>query len=248
MRFKEWLIIEAQDMKTQLAVFDFDGTIANVPEKPKDKIGWSGKDWWGNEASLSHPFYGGDVNKEVVDAFKEAKSDPSTHAIMLTGRRGVIAHGVRKVLRSHGLYGRRIIPDSNRKEHGKFGNLVANQKDVFHPDEMEDDGHEEYYSGDHRTEHDYPKNPDSKKGRPDGSTMSHKIYIVKKLMHNGFQKVDFWDDRQDHIPHFVQLGQKLLDEWPNLKEVWIHQVFPPASPGEKAEVRHMPLHPPDPIF
>lgn len=244
--FKNWLLKEESMSKRVLAVFDFDGTIANVPEKPgpnAPRHHWNNKDWWGSEASLEAPFYDGGVNQEVVDAFKAAKSDPETHAILLTGRRGINAHAVRNVLRNQGLVGRRVIPDSNSKEMDKFKELLKHKKDVLHPEEMHDDSHDEYYSGDHRTESDYPIDPNSKKGKPAGDTMSHKTFVVKKLMHDGLEEVHFWDDRPDHVANWMTLGHELLQNWPNLKNAMLHRVTPPSGSGKaKARIEQVPIH------
>ncbi len=107
--FRLWL--ESAHMKNRLVVFDFDGTLANVPERPAK---WGGKDWWGHPDSLSDEHYDGGVNHEVVEAMRTAKADPDAHVILLTGRRGIISPSVRKVLRANSLYGKRIIPDSNK--------------------------------------------------------------------------------------------------------------------------------------
>lgn len=225
-----------------LAVFDFDGTIANVPERPQDhepKHGWNGKDWWGSEHSLSAPHYDGGVNEEVIEAFRAAKADPNTHAIVLTGRRGVIAHGVRNVLRNQGLYGKRIIPQSNKKAYQKFRSSLDSGKDEIHPLEDHEHGHHEYFSGDFGTEKDYPK---TRKGKPDGSTIAFKLYVLGKMVHEGTQKIDFWDDREDHIAHITKFGTEALRRFQNLQEVWLHRVIPPKVKGGTATILHIPIH------
>lgn len=237
--FNNWLIKEQSSKKTVLSVFDFDGTIANVPEKPNpddEKHHWDGKDWWGSSASLEPPFYDGWVNDEVVNAFKKAKSDPETHAILLTGRRGVNSHAVRNVLRNQDLHGRRVIPDSNQKEKNKHKDLIDQKKDI--PHKMNHGSHDEYFSGDHRTEPDYPIDPNSKKGKPAGDTMSHKTYVVKNLMHDGIREVHFWDDRDDHVANWVKLAKELKEKYSNLKIV-LHKVNPPASRNQKAKIDHI---------
>ena len=103
--------------QTKLAVFDFDGTLANTPLKPQSKeemdaMGWDGRDWWGSQASLPD---GITFNDEVVRAFLEAKQDPETHAVLMTGRRGITADRVRQMLANQGLVGRRQIADTNKK-------------------------------------------------------------------------------------------------------------------------------------
>lgn len=238
MNFRVWLENEEKmpATKKNLVVFDFDGTIANVPERPYD---WSGKDWWGHHDSLSDPYYDGNVNDEVVEAFKKANADPDTHAILLTGRRGVVAPAVRRVLRNNGLHGRRVIPDSNKHVLDKHLNAVK----IGHDEEHPTPAHDEYYSGDHSTEEDYPKGP---KGKPDGSTLVHKFYVINKLVNPQTESVEFWEDREDHIPHFIKLGMDLLNKYGverggNLKQVILHRVYPPAFRGGQGAVQHIPI-------
>lgn len=207
---------------TKLAIFDFDGTLAMVPERPaahEPQHGWNGKDWWGSHQSLSPPFYNGEMNEEVVEAFKKAKADPSTRSVLMTGRRGYISHAVRNVLQNNNLIGKRIIPPSNAK--------ALEKHQDFHPQEDHPESHEEYYCGDHNYEDDYPK---THKNKPDGSTLSFKIYIVtNKLMNENIEEIDTWDDRDDHAPHWIKLGVDLLKRYPNLKRYTFHRVVPGGS-------------------
>jgi hypothetical protein len=241
LQFKIWLESTAVKKK-RLVVYDFDGTVANVPERPSK---WEGKDWWGHEDSLSEPHYDGGVNDEVVDSFMKDRADPDTDAILLTGRRGVIAHGVRKVLKNYGLYGKRVIPDSNKMVQQKYQSVIAAGKDEEHPEE--EAGHREYYSGDHSTEEDYPK---TEKGKPDGTTIAFKLYIIeKKMMYPEREVLEFWDDRADHIPHICKCGLDMLKLYGadtgrgNLKTVILHRVFPPAYRGGQGTVQHIPIRP-----
>lgn len=127
--FNNWLALREQsENNTVLAVFDFDGTVANVPEKPSpddDKHHWDGKDWWGSSASLESPFYDGWVNDEVVSAFKKANSNPETHAILLTGRRSVVAPWVKKVLDNIGLGG---VEQHFNGDHRNKSDYIKNKK------------------------------------------------------------------------------------------------------------------------
>lgn len=231
--FKEWIDQIGANI-TKIAVFDFDGTLANTPMKPNSqeeikKIGWDGRDWWGSHASLPD---GITFNEEVVKAFMDAKQDPNTYAVLMTGRRGITADRIRQMLSNQGLIGRRQISPLNKK---------ALQKLTKHPDEDSHPHlHDEFYSGDFITEPDYPRS--GKKDKPDSSTLAHKTYIIeKKLMNNNIQELDFWDDRSDHIPHFIKLGMDLQKKWPNLKRVTMHRVYPPQSPGASAWVQHIPI-------
>lgn len=227
--------METATVKTRLVIYDFDGTVANVPEKPNN---WNGKDWWGHSDSLSEPHFNSNhVNYEVVNSFQKDRSDPNTDVILLTGRRGVVAHKVRDVLRQHKLYGKRVIPDSNKNAINTHVNNLNNGKDISHPEE--ENGHEEYYSGDHSTEADYPLTP---RGKADGSTSVFKAYIVNKKVTPQTEIVEFWDDREDHIPLWTSLARDLLDKYGvgragNLQKVIYHKVNPSENPAEEAGVK-----------
>jgi hypothetical protein len=206
-------------VKSKLAIFDFDGTLARVPERPQPhepKHGWKGKDWWGSKESLAPPFYHYEMNDSVMEAFKKAKTDPNTHTILLTGRRGVIADGVRDVLQIHGLHGKRMIPKSNQSDLQKHRGKEHELEDHPH-------AHEEYFTGDFRTEEDYPRS--GKKNKPDGSTMAHKKYVIEKLAGPHVEEIDMWDDRDDHISQWQSLGHRMLKNRPNLRRFTIHRVF-----------------------
>lgn len=220
MEFRDWLLTES--VKTRLAIFDYDKTLANTPERPE---GWVGtpvrgkkqKDWWTHPDSLSRPMYGGQLNGPIVREFEAAKSDPNTHTVLITGRNGIrMAPMVRGHLRQAGLYGKRIIAPSYAKAHRR-----AAEEDTTHPHEQHDTAHEEYYSGDFRTEPDFPK---TESGKPSSDTLDHKRYIVGRLMNDGIQRIDFWDDREAHLQPFLQMFEKMFGNWKNLKEVFLHHV------------------------
>lgn len=225
MDFKNWFGNNLS--KTKLAIFDFDGTLANVPERPlphEPKHNWNGKDWWGSKDSLTPPHYNGDVIPEVVNAFKKAKADPQTRAVLITGRRDIIAPEVRNVLRSNGLVGKRVIPDSNKKALSKHEPF----EDENHPE-----AHEEYFSGDHSTEEDFPK---TKKNKPEGGTLIFKMFVINnRLMNDKIEEIDVWDDRADHAPSWIKLGVDLQKQYKNLKRYTFHRVFPGGH------IQHIPV-------
>lgn len=222
--------------KTRLVVYDFDGTLANVPERPEN---WQGSDWWGHTDSLSSPHYDGGVHEEVVNAFKRDRADSNTDIIVLTGRRGVIAHGVRNVLRNQGLNGKRVIPSSNEKALNNHSNNISTGLDKHDTDH----DHEQYFSGDHNYEPDFPK---TAKGKPDASTWTHKEYVIKnKKMNSNIEIVEFWDDREDHAPLFIKLGLDLLnaygvDNGGKLKSVIFHKVYS-SNKGIPIHISHIPI-------
>lgn len=56
-------------------------------------------------------------------------------------------------------------------------------------------------------------------------TFQYKEYVIlTKLMNQGVQTVEIFDDREEHMPRFVELGRNLREKWPNLKSVIIHDV------------------------
>lgn len=234
MNFLKWL--ENTQMKTRLVIFDFDGTIANVPERPST---WAGKDWWGHEDSLREPHYKGYVNDTVVQAFKDANADPNTDAILVTGRRGVIAPSVRRVLRKNGLNGQRVIPDSNPKALEKHQSNVDAGYDVNHKDPE----HEEYYCGDFNHEKDFPK---SSSGKPDGSTLAHKFYVFDNKVTPDTESIEIWEDRDDHMPHFIKFCLDSLKKYGSenggkLKSIVIHRVHKPVVDGDQGVIQDIPI-------
>lgn len=219
MNFREWMLQESSVRK--LAIFDFDGTLANTPLKPDD---WTGRDyiapdgksrkdndWWAHPDSLvDFPF-----NDLVMKQFQAARSDPNTKAVLLTGRIGMrTAHIIRGKLRQAGLYGKRVISPHYQKAQQR-------SQEWPHGDDHPDDSHEEFYSGDMTKEPDYPQ---TKNGKPESGTLAHKIYVVRKLTTDDIQEIDFWDDRDVHLAPFLNFFRQLLAEKPNLQKVTFYHV------------------------
>jgi hypothetical protein len=209
--------------------------------------GWQKKDWWGSAASLTSPeeggFYDGGVNQEVVEAFRKAKADPQTQSIVLTGRRGIVAPHVRNVLRNNGLFGKRMISGENKQDREHHEKNIQTGIDQQHPKENAPDAHEEYFVGDFSNHPDFPKTHGKKGLVPDGSTFAHKRFVIQKkvLENDGYDTVEIWDDRTDHIDLFKAVGRELIRSG-KVKKFVIHQVFPPTSPGVPATVIHIPVN------
>jgi len=220
--FRDWLLNE-NNAKTKLAIFDFDKTLAHTPEPPQ---GWKSPpvgpknkkyDWWSHPNSLQNPVYDGELNPKIVAEFKKAKSDPNTHAALVTGRVGMrVAPIIRGHLQGQDLYGKRMIGPAHNKAINR-----QQQDDPLHPHEDHHDSHEEYYKNDYQKEPDYPKNH---KGNPSSDTLDHKRYITSRLMHDGIQEIDFWDDRDNHRQHFLEMFEKYFNQWPNLQTVKFYHV------------------------
>ncbi|NIQ15290.1 MAG: hypothetical protein GTO02_13120 [Candidatus Dadabacteria bacterium] len=58
-----------------------------------------------------------------------------------------------------------------------------------------------------------------------GDTFDYKAFVViNRLMSPQIQVVEIFDDREEHIPRFLQLGRDLKQNWSELKTVLIHDV------------------------
>ena len=213
--------------KTRLFVMDFDGTLACVPTKPVgDKRAWDGKDWWGSKCSLlpksDGGFYEGNVNQMVIDAFNEAKDDPHTISILITGRRSKVATYVRKILRKNNLFGQRIIGNKHEKAKFHFLNDIALGKDQIHPKENKLNAHYEFYMNDFTLEDDYPKTKVKKGLKPSHNTIDYKIYIINKFINqnDGFDLVEIWEDNKENITRI----KDFLSQNDKIKKTIIHYV------------------------
>ena len=220
---------EASKKFKKLHVYDFDDTLVQTPKQPKrgePRYGWDGKDWWGSHESLQPPFLGNinyHYHQIVLDAYNKSIRDSEVFTIILTGRRGVVAWAVRNLLAKIGIYGKRVVPESNAKAVEKFKQLIEQGKDQIYPAP----NHHEYFTSDFVYESDYPKNT---KGKPQHGTIYHKTYIVSKLLHAQMEELVLWDDRNDHIRPFIALSLDFLQNKPNLKSAQINRVFPIYKP------------------
>lgn len=211
----------------KLCVFDFDGTLVNTLNKPQSnkealQAGWNGRDWWGSKCSLDSF----DFHENVYQAFVKARNDPDSKAVVLTGRRGVIAWRIREILREAGCPGRRMIPDSNKLAWKHFHDRQEQEDKALH---------EEYFTGDFTTEDDYPK---GKKNKPIDNTLTYKTFIIEqRLMNKDVTELHIWDDRKDHFGPMLDLAESLIKKWPTLKRAVIHQVFP--EPSSFSHIAHV---------
>ena len=206
-KFTEWL--DQREGQSNLAIFDFDKTLAYTAEKPK---GWNGKDWFAHPQSLEGDNFSG-FNSHVLKAFIEAKKDPNTHAVMLTGRTAPVSPSVRQILQNHGLFGKRTFP--KRHPGGAFF--------IGHPEENKDDAHSEFYRGDYDKESDYPR---YQTGAPKQDVPVWKTYIIEKLVTQSTKKIDLFEDKPENITEFKKIGKEILNKWPNVQEIYIHWVKP----------------------
>lgn len=102
--------IEDIDEKTELYVFDFDGTLVDTPLPEEGKLIWkekTGKDWeggWFSEPeSLNTDVFDMPTFPDVISAYNKIDSDPNVLRVMLTGRIQVLHKYVKDILDSKGL-------------------------------------------------------------------------------------------------------------------------------------------------
>lgn len=100
-----------EDTITRIAVFDFDGTLANTPMPDtgkieyKEKTGqeWPYNGWWGRPETLNMDIFDIPTIPSVVAAYHQEKKNPNTLMVMLTGRIPKLHDLVKKILDSNGL-------------------------------------------------------------------------------------------------------------------------------------------------
>lgn len=57
------------------------------------------------------------------------------------------------------------------------------------------------------------------------NTLDYKTFVIaNRLMSPTVQSLEIFDDREEHIPKFVEFGKQLKTKWPNLQSVAIHDV------------------------
>lgn len=96
---------------TKIAVFDFDGTIADTPTpdigkvvyKEKTGLDWPHKGWWGRKETLDMQVFDIPVIEDTIKAYNVEASNPDTLVVMLTGRIPRLSTSVEAILNKYGL-------------------------------------------------------------------------------------------------------------------------------------------------
>jgi hypothetical protein len=109
----------------RLAVFDFDGTLINSPEKESGKIEWSEKTgqpypyqgWWGRPESLDLNVFDIKPFPSVLHQLKKEIVLPNTYVIILTSRMEKLRPQVEAVLNKNNIKVDRV--DMKRAEGDK---------------------------------------------------------------------------------------------------------------------------------
>lgn len=197
-------------MSKKLCVYDFDGTLFNSPcntpemlaqyeretgmpwvinssnrsalvekfgELPKRRSGW-----WGRGETLMPPLVPDPVpehmwNRAVVDSFLKSKENPNERTLLLTGRHKGIRKHVLRILHQGGLL-----------------KTLGAEQDY----EQADEGVIAHFL----TE----RGPVTKFPIPN-ETLPWKMWIIKQYFEvdPSLTSIEFWEDREEHIPHFQKI-------------------------------------------
>lgn len=209
--FKEFLMEGTPSGIKKLVVFDFDDTLVFTPPPEEGIPNYekaTGKPWYikDSETAKSHGFpekfrrlgwwgRAETLHPPIFDPHPEKLNQSVAQAF----------HNFKK--------------DANTYVVVMTGRIAASEKRVkeilahygIHADEYFFQGQKDL------TQHpNYPRVRD---------TFAYKEFvIISRLMSPELQTVEIFDDREEHIPKFVELGKILKASWPNLENVVIHDV------------------------
>lgn len=178
----------------RIVIFDFDDTLVSTPTPEEGKLAYQ------NATGQPWPHKGWWGNPESLKPpvfnTEPAKLNPA------------VANAFRSFKDDAQTY---VVVMTGRI--AKFENQVKEilNKYGIHPDEYFFRGQKDL------TQH--PNYPHK------GDTYDYKEFVIlNRLMNQEVQMVEIFDDREEHIPNFVQLGKTLRAKWPNLQSVIIHDV------------------------
>lgn len=186
-----------ESTKTRLAVFDFDDTLVLTPTKEdyQKRTGTIWKGgWWGNPKTLEHP---------VFDDNDAAIINPQ------------VAKTFQQFRQDPNTY---VVVMTGRI--AKFENRVKEilAKYNIHPDEF-------YFKDQKNLTIDPTYKQHMAQNKND--TFNYKEFVIINRLIKTYpdvQSVEIFDDRTEHIPRFVELGENLKKTHPNLQSVIIHDV------------------------
>ena len=110
-RYGRVLIMEEKQTINKISIFDFDGTLADTPNKEDGITLWEAKNkkdyphrgWWGREESLDENTFNVKlIPSTMVDYNKESEGN-NTLMVMLTGRLPKLANQVESILSKNGV-------------------------------------------------------------------------------------------------------------------------------------------------
>jgi hypothetical protein len=98
-------------MITRLALYDFDGTLANTPMPAEGRMLWkqvTGQDyphmgWWGRKESLNTDVFDIKAYPSIASALKKDMARPDTYTAILTSRLKKLTPEIENILQQNGL-------------------------------------------------------------------------------------------------------------------------------------------------
>lgn len=185
-----------------LKIFDFDDTLFFSPNREK------GSEIWQNHMGIPYPHKGWWGRKETLDPPIVSHPPPNE---MLNDK---IAYEFMKAKEDPNTY---VVMMTGR--HAGMANQVNRILSHFglHADE-------EFYQGDKKLTN-HPNYPKKGGGSEHGNTISYKKHVISdRLVHPNLETIEIWEDREEHVQEFVNLGKSLKEHYPSLKKYVVHDV------------------------
>ena len=121
-RYGRVLIMEEKQTINKISIFDFDGTLADTPNKEdgialweaKNKKDYPHKGWWGKPESLDENTFNVKLIPSTIGDYNKESEGDNTLMIMLTGRIPKLANQVESILNKNGV----IFDEYRYKEKG----------------------------------------------------------------------------------------------------------------------------------
>ena len=121
-RYGRVLIMEEKQTINKISIFDFDGTLADTPNKEDGIVLWEAKNkkdyphkgWWGKPESLDENTFNIKLIPSTIDDYNKESEGDNALMIMLTGRIPKLANQVESILNKNGV----IFDEYHYKERG----------------------------------------------------------------------------------------------------------------------------------
>jgi hypothetical protein len=121
-RYGRVLIMEEKQTINKISIFDFDGTLADTPNKEDGIVLWEAKNkkdyphkgWWGKPESLDENTFNIKLIPSTIDDYNKESEGDNALMIMLTGRIPKLANQVESILNKNGV----IFDEYHYKEKG----------------------------------------------------------------------------------------------------------------------------------
>ena len=122
----------------RLAIFDFDGTLIDSPEKEVGKETWKEKTgqeyphigWWGRRESLDTDVFDIKPFPNVLAQLEKEKATPDTSVVILTSRMEKLRPEIQNILNMHGI----VVDDVILKRGGESKGDVILKIENYNPD------------------------------------------------------------------------------------------------------------------